>query len=79
LNGVHDGSVLVQARKRRLKLENTAWIAGGNDVSVERSNELSLAVSESVCGLRLDKIVNSRGAATNWCVRDLGKIEAGNA
>ena len=51
LDGMHHRNLVAETGKRRLQLKQATGIAGGNNVGVERSNELRFALAEGVCGV----------------------------
>ena len=69
----------MQARKRRLKLEDAAGVAGGDDIGSKMRNEFGFAVAEGIGGVWLHEIVDSRRAATDGGFGNLGELKAGNA
>ena len=53
LNRVHYGSLLAPARQCGLHLQNTSGISCRHDIGFERSNDLSLAISQLIGGIGL--------------------------
>ena len=66
------------ARERRLKLEDAAGIAGGDNISLELRNEFGFAGAEGVGGIGLNEIVDSCGAAADGRFGNLRKFKVRN-
>ena len=73
------GGLLTLARERRLKLQNAAGIASGDDAGSETRNELGFAIPKGLGGARLNQVVDSRGAAADGGFGDLDELDPGNA
>lgn len=76
---VDNGSLLMLARERRLKLEDAAGISSGDDVGSEVRNEFGFAIAERIGGVGLDKIVDSCGTAADGGFGDLDKLKTWNS
>lgn len=59
LNGMDDAGLAAETLESRLKLKEAARVASGNDIWVERSNQLSFAIAELIGGVGLHEIVNA--------------------
>lgn len=75
---MNDGSVAAKTSQGGLELEEAAGVAGGDDIGVERGDELGFAIAEGIGGFGLDQIVDSGGAAADGVFRDFGEFELGN-
>ena len=78
LNRMNDGSVAAKTSQGGLELEKAAGVAGGDDIGVERSDELGFAIAEGVGGVGLDQIVESGGATADGVFWDFSEFELGN-
>ena len=65
-------------RESRLKLEDAARVSCSDDVSFELRNEFGFAITERFGCVGLHEIVDSRGAAADGGLGDLGEFESGN-
>jgi len=60
-------------------LEEAARIAGGDDVGLERGDELGFVVAEGGGGLRLNEIVDAGRAAADGGFGNFGEFKTGNS
>src|SRR6266852_4870533 len=79
LNRVHYGSFLPATRQRGLHLQNTSGISCRHHIGFERSNDLSLPISQLIVGIGLLEVEDSRRAAAERSFRNLRKVQSGNA
>ena len=79
MNRVDNRCLLMLARERRLELQDAARVASGDDIGLERRNEVCFAIAESVGRFRLNEIVNPRGATADGRFGNLREFEPRNA
>ena len=79
MNCVHDACLLMLAREGGLELQDTAGIAGSNDVGAELRNQFGFAIAKGFSRVRLHEIVDSRGTAADGGFGDFGELKARNA
>src|SRR5215467_3541152 len=71
--------LFMPAGERGLKLKGAAWVAGGNNIGLERRNEFGLAVTEGIGGVRLNKIVDSCRATADGGLGNFRELDSRNA
>jgi len=76
LDGVEDRRFSADFPQRRFKLHYASGITSSDDVRLKSGDELSFSLAQSCGCRRLNEVVDSRGAATDWPFRNFEQLDA---